>query len=573
MKAHARKTGKTPATPTKKPSASTTRSENGVRGHWVTREELTKVQNRLLEAQETLDAIRTGEVDAVVVSGPHGNHVYSLTNADQPYRVYVERMQEGAVTISAEGVVFYCNQRFADMVNLPLEKVIGSRASDYLPKDTVAMVSNVIGNSQEPVKHECTLSCGGGHVLPVQLSASALPLEDQMVICLVVTDLTLQRGQEELRLAKEVAERANLAKDAFLATLSHELRTPLTPALMSLLALEREEDLSDFVRDEVAMIRRNIELETRLIDDLLDLTRIANGKLEMHAAPIDLHTILSRAVEICRPAMDAKHQKLTLQLKARQSQTAGDTVRLQQVLWNLLRNAIKFTPIGGAITVTTENPRADRLRLEVRDTGIGFESEAGQKLFQAFEQSGRGITQQFGGLGLGLTISRSIVEAHGGEIRGHSEGPGSGAVFTVVLPLKKVPNSRAARSRTAAPRAARGADVLIVEDHSDTRVTLERLLARRGHKVTVAATGTAALNAASVARFDLVISDLGLPDMTGNELMAQLRDRHSLLGIAVSGYGMEADVARSREAGFVHHLTKPIQIDRLVELIDKIVAS
>jgi PAS domain S-box-containing protein len=573
MKARAKTNGKAPAPRSKSRSAPVSSVKKPVRGHWVARDELAKVQDRLREAQETLDAIRTGEVDAVVVTGPQGNHVYSLTNADQPYRVYVERMQEGAVTISAEGVILYCNQRFADMVKLPLEKVIGSSAFEHLSKDAVQIISNVIGGSQEPVKLECTLSCASGDVLPVHLSASALPLEDQMVICLVVTDLTLQRCQEDLRMAKEVAERANLAKDAFLATLSHELRTPLTPALMSLLALEREEHLSDFVLGELAMIRRNIELETRLIDDLLDLTRIANGKLEIHAATIDLHTILSRAVEICRPAMDAKNQKLTLQLGARQTQSVGDAVRLQQVLWNLLRNAIKFTPNRGAITVTTENPQAGELRLEVQDTGIGFEPDAGQKLFQAFEQSGRGITQQFGGLGLGLTISRSIVEAHGGKIRAHSDGPGTGALFTVILPLKKVPASRETRFRRTAPPTARGADVLIVEDHSDTRATLERLLARRGHKVTVASTGNAALDAAAAARFDVVISDLGLPDMTGNELMIQLRDRHSLPGIAVSGYGMEADVARARKAGFVYHLTKPIEIDRLIELIDKIVAA
>ena len=573
MKARARKNGKAPAPRKKKRPAPPASKKAAVHGHWVSPDELAKVQDRLREAQETLDAIRSGEVDAVVVTGPRGNHVYSLTSADQPYRVYVERMQEGAVTISAEGVILYCNQRFADMLSQPLEKVIGSCAFDHLPKDAVAIISDVIDENHEPVKHECMLCRDGRDILPVHLSASALPLEDQTVVCLVVTDLTLQRCQEDLRMAKEVAERANLAKDAFLATLSHELRTPLTPALMSLLALEREEDLSDFVLSELGMIRRNIELETRLIDDLLDLTRIANGKLEIHTASIDLHTILSRAIEICRPAMDAKHQKLFLRLNARLSQTAGDAVRLQQVLWNLLRNAIKFTPNGGDITVITENSQPGELRFEVRDTGIGFEPELGHKLFQAFEQSGRGITQQFGGLGLGLTISRSIVEAHGGEIHAHSDGRGTGAVFTVLLPLKKTSTSRHPRSRTAAPRASRGADVLIVEDHSDTRTTLERLLARRGHKVTVASTGNAALDAAAASRFDLVISDLGLPDMTGNELMTQLRDRHSLPGIAVSGYGMEADVARSRAAGFVHHLTKPIEIDRLIELIDKIVAS
>jgi signal transduction histidine kinase len=536
----------------------------------VAREKLDVVQERLREAQETLDAIRSGEVDAVVVSGPNGSHVYSLSSVEQPYRVYVENMQEGALTISADGVILYANQRFADMLRQPLERVIGSPAGDHLPQDAVRIISGVIGNGHEPVKHECILGAAGDAALPVHISASALPLEDQMVICLVVTDLTLQRGQEDLRMAKEVAERANLAKDTFLATLSHELRTPLTPALMSLLALEHEEELSDFVRGELSMIRRNIELETRLIDDLLDLTRIVNGKLEMHLTPIDLHAVLARAIEICRPAIDARHQNLALHLRATGTQTVGDAVRLQQVLWNLVRNAVKFTPHGGSITITTENEHGNKLRFEVKDTGIGFEPETATKLFHAFEQSGRGITQQFGGLGLGLTISRSIVEAHGGEVRGQSAGPGKGAVFSVVLPLKRAEASESPSLHPPSDRPARRCEILIVEDHEDTRATLARLLARRGHQLTTTSSGQEALAAAASSIFDLVISDLGLPDMTGNELMAQLRDAHGLVGIAVSGYGMEEDVARSREAGFVHHLTKPIQIDRLNELIEKL---
>jgi signal transduction histidine kinase/ActR/RegA family two-component response regulator len=483
--------------------------------------------------------------------------------------VYVETMQEGAVTISADGVILYANQRFAEMLKMPLERVIGSRAADHLPESAVAVISSVVGHGHDAVKHECLLQCLDTSALPVHLAASVLPQEDQTVICLVVTDLSLQRGQEELRLAKEVAERANMAKDSFLAALSHELRTPLTPALMSLLSLEREEGLPESVRAELAMIRRNIELETRLIDDLLDLTRIANGKLELHTAPLDLHAVLARAVEICRPAIDAKQQRLVLHLQAQQVASTGDPVRLQQVLWNLLRNAVKFTPAGGTITVTSENLEDGRLQFEVRDTGIGFDPEAESKLFQAFEQSGRGITRQFGGLGLGLTISRSIVEAHGGAIRGHSDGPGSGAVFTVAFPLVNAVGPKATRSASGAevPQLRRGQEILIVEDHMDTRTTLQRLLERRGYKVTAATSAEQALAAAGAGQFDLVISDLGLPDMTGNELMALLRDRHGLPGIAVSGYGMEEDVNRSRDAGFVHHLTKPIQLDRLTELI------
>lgn len=543
-------------------------------GHWVSKDELERLQDRLREAQETLEAIRGGEVDAVVVSGPKGSQIYSLSSVEQPYRVYVERMQEGAVTISADGLILYCNQRFAEMIETPLERVISEQASKYLPADALSRISEVFGKSEEAVKYECELLSARGTSLPVHLAASSLPSEDQTVICLVVTDLTMQRGQEELRMAKEVAERANVAKDSFLATLSHELRTPLTPALMSIMALELEESIPSSIRSELSMIRRNIELETRLIDDLLDLTRIANGKLELHLSPIDLHAVFARALEICKANIDAKQQHLKVRLEAKKNETMGDPVRLQQVVWNLLRNAVKFTPGGGSITVTTKNSSNDRLILEVQDSGIGFEPETEQKLFQAFEQSGRGITQQFGGLGLGLAISRSIVEAHGGNIRGESPGLGKGATFTVTLPLRAV-TSQSSKARALPAKAAtgQGHEILIVEDHADTRATLQRLLERAGHAVTAANSAQHALTLAATARFDLVISDLGLPDMRGNELMMLLRQRYQLPGIAVSGYGMEEDVSGSREAGFVHHLTKPIRIDRLKELIALVVAG
>jgi len=565
------KSGATPRKGTKASSASGTSQQAGQRGLWVSKEELLKVQSRLREAQETLDAIRSGEVDALVVSGPQGSQIYSLSNVERPYRVYVERMQEGAVTISTDGMILYCNQRFAEMVKLPLERVISSSAGDYLSQQALAAISGVFGDGEEAVKHECGLRRSDDSTLPVQLSASPLPLEDQTVICLVVTDLTLQRSQEELRLAKEIAEHANQAKDSFLATLSHELRTPLTPALMALVSLEHERDLSAEAREDVAMIRRNIELETRLIDDLLDLTRIANGKLELYSSVIDLHAVLSRAVDVCRANMDAKQQRIELRRKARQTQTTADPVRLQQVLWNLLRNAIKFTPNGGSISVTTSNLPGQKLQLEIKDSGIGFEPATAGRLFQAFEQRGRGITREFGGLGLGLAISRSIVEAHGGSIRAQSDGPGTGATFTVILPLRNT-SEKLAPSRPSAQSTpvGRGRDILIVEDHADTRETLRRLLERGGHSVTAAGSAREALEVAKISKFDLVISDLGLPDMSGNEMMAQLRKRFRLPGIAISGYGMRDDVMQSREAGFVDHLTKPIELDQLRAVIEKI---
>ena len=541
-------------------------------GHWISKKELDRLQEQLQEARDTLEAIRSGEVDAVVVSGSKGNQIYSLTGAEQPYRVYVERMQEGAVTVSDKGLVLYCNQRYAEMVKAPLERVICAGILPHLSADSWEKVSSVFKMNQEAMKHEGTLQCGDGTKLPVHLTASLLPLQDQVVICLIVTDLSLQKRQEELRLAKEVAEEANLAKDNFLAALSHELRTPLTPALMALVLLERNQTLSDSVKEDISMIRANIELETRLIDDLLDLTRIVQGKLELNDEPLDVHALLLRAIDICRPDIEAKQQRLTLHIDAHCSKTTGDTVRIQQVMWNLIRNAVKFTPPGGSITISTQNVDEEKLRVCVEDSGIGFQSENAPKLFAAFEQNGRNITRQFGGLGLGLTISRSIMLAHGGSIQAESAGPKKGATFTIELPLRKSAHTSFPASSPSVSSNGQVLRILLVENHDDTRMAIERLLRNLKHEVRSAGSAQEALELATQHEFDLVLSDLGLPDENGLELMSKLRDRFGLRGIAVTGYGMKEDIERSREAGFVHHLIKPIDPNQLGELVRKVAA-
>lgn len=538
-------------------------------GTWIPTAELADLRERLREAQETLDAIRSGEVDAVVVNGENGNQVYSLTGADQPYRVYVEQMQEGAVTVAGDGLILYGNQRFADMAGLPLGKVISASLQNFLGPLAWKKISRVLTTGHKPSKDEGVLRQADGGELPVHFTASPLPLPDQQVICLIVTDLSEQKNQESLRLAKEVAERANLAKDSFLATLSHELRTPLTPALMAISGLQHHKDLPDAVQGDLAMIRRNIELETRLIDDLLDLTRIANGKLELHEGPLDIHLVLQRAVDICRPGIAARQQQLHLRMEAANTQGIGDAVRIQQVMWNLVRNANKFTPNGGVITIETRN--TDHcLVVDVRDTGIGFVPETAPRLFEAFEQIGRDITRQFGGLGLGLAISRSIVIAHGGKIHGESPGPGKGATFTVELPISPVIASGSSFGASSpASEAAKGLRILLVEDHDDTRIITQKILEFSGHTISPARSAQEAWDLAAASTFDLVISDLGLPDKSGLEMMRLLRDKFSLRGIAMSGYGMEEDIERSREAGFAHHITKPAHPSKLVDLVNQ----
>jgi PAS domain S-box-containing protein len=538
---------------------------------WVSDDELVRLRETLREAQETLDAIRSGEVDAVVVSGSKGNQIYSLTGAEQPYRIYVEHMQEGAVTVSADGLILYCNQKFADLMQLPLERVISSTLTSHLPEAAWQKLAGVFNGKQNFVKHECELQRANGITLPVHLTANRLPMEEQSLMCLVVTDLSIQKQHEELRLAKEVAEKANLAKDDFLAALSHELRTPLTPILMTAAALEQNPNLSEETRESLTLIRRNAELEARLIDDLLDLTRIAHGKLELRPSNLDHHTIVQRAVDICRSEFSAKSQKLSLKLEANHFQSAGDPDRIQQAVWNLIRNAVKFTREHGSIIIRTANPSPHSIMVEVKDSGIGFEPGSVEKLFQAFEQGGRHITRQFGGLGLGLAITRSIVHAHGGTINAESKGPGKGATFTLEFPLapcSAVPIPAPALSVGLHLKPSKR--ILLVEDHKDTRTSLEFLLQRIRHDVKSAASANEALKLATENVFDLVISDVGLPDQNGFDLMRQLKAQYNLKGIGLSGYGMEEDITRSEEAGFVRYLTKPVSFERLKQLISEI---
>lgn len=377
-----------------------------------------------------------------------------------------------------------------------------------------------------------------------------------------------KRAEEELRQAKEAAEAANRAKDQFLATLSHELRTPLTPVLALVSGLEGDDRLRD-VADRLAMIRRNVELEARLIDDLLDLTRIARGRLELQRAACDVQDLLEHAIQICcGEASAAGRIHVLTELSAAEHRVWGDGSRLMQIFWNLLRNAVKFTPEGGSILIRTWNEGGE-LTVEITDTGMGIEPGSLPHIFEAFSQ---GAGRKLGGLGLGLSISKAICELHGGRILAVSPGYGQGATFRVFLPTGGWPKEiETAPPKAPEPAARRPLRLLLVEDHPDTAEAMAELLRSFGHGVRVAMSVAAGLEAAasemSGAGIDLVISDLGLPDGTGMDLMRELVSRYGLRGIALSGYGTEEDVRRSLEAGFSRHLTKPVNFQALEAVI------
>lgn len=423
-------------------------------------------------------------------------------------------------------------------------------------------------------------------------SCSAVPIRtlDRILGAIIMFSISAQRacGTIELSVAEELAqraalalengrlykvaqearseaERANLAKDRFLAMLSHELRTPLTPVLTSLLALEFD-GLPEAVQPTLQMIRRNVELEARLIDDLLDLTRISKGKVQLSLEIVDAHVLLRNALEICQSEIDHKNLGLDLRLKAERVHLKADPARLQQVFWNLIKNAVKFTPEGGRLTIETSNKDNNQLCVAVSDTGCGIDAQSLPRIFNAFEQGER---ERFGGLGLGLAISKALVETHHGTITASSAGCDQGATFTALLPLSEEEVRQTSNGAEKPPIERKSLRILLVEDHEDTNRSLTMLLRRRGYSVFPARNISDAIKLAAREPFDVLVSDIGLPDGTGVDLIQRLREKGPVFGIALTGFGMEDDIRRSLDGGFEHHLIKPVDLNRLDSLIQE----
>jgi signal transduction histidine kinase len=394
----------------------------------------------------------------------------------------------------------------------------------------------------------------------------------------------VQERTSELTQANKEAMAASRAKDDFLAALSHELRTPLNPVLLLASDSAENPELPAEIRELFATIRNNVELEARLIDDLLDITRITHGKLLINMEWVDLHAVLREAIATVQSELDQKQITLTLRLSEEQAVTKGDAVRLQQIFWNVLKNAVKFNSKGGKITVETSIfAEGKKIAVKIIDTGIGLTAHEINRIFNAFSQgdhAGNEDSHRFGGLGLGLTICRMLVELHSGGIHATSAGRGQGATFVIELPLVQAnkQNGGSAPSDFSAKDGSQngskkksGMRILLVEDHEPTRTALSHLLTRRDCKVMVAASVAEARTLARQENFDLVVSDIGLPDGDGYTLMSELRKDFALKGIALTGYGMEQDLLRGQNAGFVAHLTKPVRMESLEKALSEVI--
>jgi signal transduction histidine kinase len=379
-----------------------------------------------------------------------------------------------------------------------------------------------------------------------------------------------ERTAELTRLNEELEE-ANRAKDIFLATLSHELRTPLTPVLGWINLLRNGNLDSDGVAQAIEAIERNARLQSRLIDDLLDVSRIATGKLRFDPKPTDLNSVVEAAVETVRSSAGVRRVELKVELSNKPLVVMGEPVRLQQIVWNLLSNAIKFTEAGGRVSVRTE-AEGNEARVVVEDTGIGISPEFLPHVFDRFRQADGSPTRRHGGLGLGLAIVHALARMHNGQVRAESEGTGRGSRFTFALP-RATDASYKQDAEYSHSQSTVSQQVLIVEDSPDTLSLLCTLFEQKGCEVMAATSAKEALRLASGKKPNIIISDIGMPGMDGYQFLTELRrlpGMKDVPAIAISGYAMEEDRERALSAGFVAHLAKPVNMDELFTLIQKL---
>ncbi|HWA85723.1 MAG TPA: MHYT domain-containing protein [Opitutus sp.] len=444
-------------------------------------------------------------------------------------------------------------------------------ATHYWAKSMSAVVMGVaiagmhyVGMAAARYRPSGTATAGEGATvgpwtLPTVLVSAGLVITVALLALAAKNAAERQLALESLEQKTAEAEAASQAKDVFLASLSHELRTPLNPALLIASDAAANPEFSAEARRAFATIERSIRVEARIIDDLLDLTRISRGLLQVESRTVDVHGVLQEAIAVVRPALNNRKIDLELEPAAVEKYTRGDSERLLQVFWNLLQNAVKFSSKGAKLLVSTRNVDSS-VEVRVADQGMGMTEAELARCFETFTQG----SHKRGGLGLGLSISRKIVELHGGTMTAASPGRGQGSTFTVKLRTTTAPPAAGSPPTAAAGGVeARKLAVLLVEDHESSRTTLGSLIARRGHAVTAAGTVQEALALARAQAFDLLVSDISLPDGDGYQLMRTLRAEQRMVGIAITGYGSKEDVLRANEAGFSSHITKPVSIASL----------
>lgn len=521
-----------------------------------TQQRIAELSARLEEAEETLRAVSAGEIDAFIVQGPRGEQVYSLRSAEQPYRTLVEEMQEGAAILTVAGDIVYCNRQFATLVGIALEDVIGRPLDRFLSgSDRMAFAMLRKAGSG---KCRARLIAAGGRVVDVYLSLSASKSEDESErLNLIVTDLSALLDAQS---GRDRAEQESQAKDEFMAMLAHELRNPLSAISAAVQVLEASNGQDTPALRARSIIGRQVHHLARLVDDLLDVGRVVTGKVALDRRPIDFADLVHRAVAVCGERQNGQR----LEISSQPVWIEGDLVRMEQIVNNIVGNAVKYTPAGASIRVRVAAEGGDAV-LRVEDNGYGIAPELLPRVFDLFVQGERTLDRAQGGLGIGLTLVRRLVELHGGTVSAFSEGPGRGSAFTVRLPKVAAPQNTQT-SHTQSPCDGFSRRVLIIEDNRDAREMFRMMLELAGHEVLEAEEGLAGLELLKATRPDVAVIDVGLPGLNGYEIARRFReepDAEGVMLVALTGYGTPEAVERSRQAGFDHHLIKPVNAEAL----------
>ncbi|WP_242728668.1 hybrid sensor histidine kinase/response regulator [Microcoleus vaginatus] len=516
----------------------------------------------------------------------HARALHDLHESEARFRALADNIAQLAWMTDETGWIFWYNQRWFDYTGTTLEDMQGwGWQQVHHPEHVDRVVEKFRRCIETGEAWEDTFPLRGTDGSYRWFLSRAVPIRDEqnklLRWCGTNTDITDRKVAEAERErllarekeAREEAEQANRVKDEFLAVLSHELRTPLNPILGWTKLLRSNVLTPEKQRYALETIERNAKLQTQLIEDLLDVSGILQGKVSLNIAPVDLAGVIGAAIETVRLAAEVKSIQISTQFAPNLGPVLGDAGKLQQVVWNLLSNAVKFTPPGGKIQVVLD--RVDtNAQITVTDTGKGIEPDFLPYVFDYFRQADSTMTRKFGGLGLGLAIVRHLVELHGGTVKSDSPGEGKGATLTVRIPLMPI-QSQTTPAGTASPDQSfnlNGISVLAVDDDADARDLVVFLLEDCGASVTAVANASDALAVLTESVPDLLLSDIGMPDTDGYMLLRQVRDLGPDQGgrvpaIALTAYAGEIDYQQAMAAGFQRHICKPLDPDKLVQAI------
>jgi PAS domain S-box-containing protein len=648
-----------------------------------------ELRTRLADAEETLEAIQNGQVDALVIDSPEGQKIFSLTGAERPYRALIEQMTEGAITMDNEGSIRYCNKAFAELLRRPLEDMTGGFVDQHVQSADRDFFLSMLQQSRSASTHgEIGLRAADGSVVPVYVSLTRIVGSGPESVCMVVTNLTERKQAERissseqfvqglieeapigvavvdqklryvlanpvyralarnalvtghrmeevsappivgivgplvqqvldtdkalhvpecavpdsvdswwnislvplhesggavtsvlivaeditvrkkaeggLRRSEDALRDADRRKDEFLATLAHELRNPLAPIRTAAQILGSPKLAAHQLQWAHNVIQRQVGHMALLLDDLLDIARITRGKLEIKKERVRLTEVVDSAVEAARPLLDGKHHDFSVSLPAAELLLNADPLRLSQVLSNLLTNSAKYTDPAGHIELSVFVQDGE-LYLSVKDDGIGIAPESLKGIFEMFSQVDSASARTEGGLGIGLALVKGIVDLHGGTVSARSAGPGLGSEFVVRLPLTPANSTTLPVADPDVPLLVSGRRVIVADDNKDAADALAMLLELSGHEVRVAHGGRAALSLAQTFRPDVAILDIGMPDLSGYDVAAQLRREPwggAIVLIALTGWGRDDDRQRAASVGFDQHMTKPVNPEKL----------